>query len=308
MYFPAADIHVHPLLPPLVAFLISFFTSMGGVSGAFLLLPFQMSVLGFVSPSVSATNQLFNVAAIPGGVYRYVREGRMLWSLAGVIVLGTLPGVLLGAIIRIQYLPESGRFKLFAGAVLLLISGRLLKDVLFRPAAVNVAAEENFHHAVGRRGAALGESAEAVKLRQLNFRHIVYDFQNTSFVVSTPVVMALSFVVGIAGGIYGIGGGSIIAPFLITFLGLPVYSVAGAALMGTFVTSIVGVLFYQFLAPLYPGVGVAPDWALGFLFGVGGFWGMYCGARVQKYAPARLIKWFLALGTAVIGIGYLLVR
>ncbi len=27
--------------PPLVAFFISFFTSMGGVSGAFLLLPFQ---------------------------------------------------------------------------------------------------------------------------------------------------------------------------------------------------------------------------------------------------------------------------
>jgi uncharacterized membrane protein YfcA len=34
---------VQPWIPPLVAFVISFFTSMGGVSGAFLLLPFQMS-------------------------------------------------------------------------------------------------------------------------------------------------------------------------------------------------------------------------------------------------------------------------
>jgi uncharacterized membrane protein YfcA len=59
------------------------------------------------------------VAAIPGGVYRYAREGRMLWPLAVAIVLGTLPGVLLGTIIRIQYLPDPGRFKLFAGAPLM---------------------------------------------------------------------------------------------------------------------------------------------------------------------------------------------
>jgi len=44
--------------------------------------------------------------------------------------------------------------------------------------------------------------------------------------------------VGIVGGVYGIGGGSIIAPFFVSFCGLPVYTVAGAALMGTFVTSI----------------------------------------------------------------------
>ena len=34
---------------------------MGGVSGAFLLLPFQVSVLGFTSPAVSPTNLIFNI-------------------------------------------------------------------------------------------------------------------------------------------------------------------------------------------------------------------------------------------------------
>ncbi len=77
MYFPVAGIEVSPWLPPLVAFGISFFTSMGGISGGFLLLPFQVSFLGFDSPSVSATNHIFNIVAIPSGVYRYIREGRM---------------------------------------------------------------------------------------------------------------------------------------------------------------------------------------------------------------------------------------
>ena len=82
MYFPVSGIDCHPLVPVLAAMGISFVTSMGGLSGAFLLLPFQMSFLGYTSPGVSATNHLFNVLACPGGIVRYAREGRLLWPLA----------------------------------------------------------------------------------------------------------------------------------------------------------------------------------------------------------------------------------
>ncbi len=97
-------------------------------------------------------------------------------------------------------------------------------------------------------------------------------------------------IIGIVGGIYGIGGGSIIAPFFVAFFHLPVYTVAGAALMGTFVTSVVGVMVFKVLAPFYPDSHIAPDFALGTLFGIGGFCGMYLGARCQKYVPAYIIK------------------
>jgi hypothetical protein len=80
MHFPVSGLDVHPLIPFFTAFGVSFFTFMGGVSGAFLLLPFQVSVLGYSAPSVSATNHVFNIVAIPSGVYRYIREGRMLWA------------------------------------------------------------------------------------------------------------------------------------------------------------------------------------------------------------------------------------
>ena len=106
MYFATAGVEVSPWLPPLAAFVVSFFTSMGGVSGAFLLLPFQMSFLGYTAPSVSATNHLFNIVAIPSGVYRYLKEGRMVWPLTWVVIVGTLPGVVLGAVIRVNYLPD----------------------------------------------------------------------------------------------------------------------------------------------------------------------------------------------------------
>ena len=132
MYFPVADIEISPWLPPLVAFGISFFTSMGGVSGAFMLLPFQVSVLHFDSPAVSATNHLFNIVAIPSGVYRYIREGRMVWPLTWAVIIGTLPGVFIGSIVRIRYLPDPTSFKRFAALVLLYIGIRLVRDIFSR--------------------------------------------------------------------------------------------------------------------------------------------------------------------------------
>ncbi|HBG20862.1 MAG TPA: hypothetical protein DDY32_16750 [Desulfobulbaceae bacterium] len=301
MLFQTAGIEVQPWIPPLVALVISFFTSMGGVSGAFLLLPFQMSFLGYTAPSVSATNQLFNIVAIPSGVYRYWREGRMVWPLAWIVVAGTLPGVLVGAVVRVTYLPDPQQFKIFAAAVLLYIGIRMIRDLLgMKTVATKAQSEKRFQEMVlrqrARKDAGQADHADqtTTRLTHFNLRRFGYTFYGEQFDVSTWGIFSLSLVVGVVGGIYGIGGGAIIAPFFVTFFGLPVYTVAGAALMGTFVTSVAGVVFYQAIAPFHPSVSIAPDWLLGVLFGLGGMAGMYLGARCQKYVPAKAIKWMLA--------------
>lgn len=303
MFFPTAGIEVSPWIPPLVAFVISFFTSMGGVSGAFLLLPFQMTFLGYTNPSVSATNQLFNIIAIPSGVYRYVQEGRMVWPLTWIVIAGTLPGVFIGALIRVAWLPDPRHFKLFAACVLLYIGTKMVRELLDRNSGQGAKAdsEKRFQETARRHRSKTRETKAAeeknlqpVKVTHFNLKRLGYTFYDESFDVSFWGIFSLSFLVGIVGGIYGIGGGSIIAPFFVTFFGLPVYTVAGAALMGTFVTSVAGVAFYQAIAPFYPGMSVAPDWILGILFGAGGMAGMYLGARSQKFVPATKIKWMLA--------------
>ncbi|MDA3834135.1 MAG: sulfite exporter TauE/SafE family protein, partial [Spirochaetales bacterium] len=272
--FTVSHVETWIWLPPLVAFIVSFFTSMAGISGAFILLPFQMSVLGYTAPSVSGTNQLFNIIAIPSGVYRYIKEKRMVWPLTWCVVAGTLPGVLIGAWVRIEYLPDPSNFKVFAGIVLCYIGIRLAKDLLGTTAnPKDTEAPENLTNFI-------------VSHSHYSLKCIEFKFDNTKYSFSTLGVMSLCILVGIIGGVYGIGGGAIIAPFLITFFRLPVYIIAGATLMGTFITSVAGVLFYQFLAQFYPELSVSPDYALGLLFGLGGFAGMYLGAKCQKYIPA----------------------
>lgn len=61
------------------------------------------------------------------------------------------------------------------------------------------------------------------------------------------------------------------------------------------------------IAPIYAhtGLAIAPDWTLGALFGAGGFLGMYCGARVQKYMSAKAIKLILALVVLFLSLRYI---
>lgn len=297
----ADPVSVFPLaLLPLVSFAISVFTSTGGVSGAFLLLPFQVSVLGLTAPSVSATNQLYNVVAIPGGVARYLREGRLVWPLTLVVVAGTLPGVLVGALVRVVYLPDPRAFKSFASLVLLYIGGMMIRDMLSKRATKADSAERRFAQLVTerrRQGGSLGagDSLPRVVVRHVSWKRIAFEFHGDVHEVSTVGIASLSLAVGVVGGIYGIGGGAIMAPFLVSVFGLPVYTVAGAALAGTLVTSVAGVAFYQWIAPFFPHLDVAPVWKIGLLLGLGGLAGTYSGARLQKHLPASFIKWMLVL-------------
>ncbi len=297
MYFETAGIGASPLLLLLVAFSISFFTSMGGVSGAFLLLPFQMSVLGFTSPAVSATNQVFNIMAVPAGLRRFSREGRMVWPLALAVMAGTVPGVAIGTIARVRYLPDATRFKVFAGCVLLVIGIRAVYDLFRRTEHCQrgVLAEGLFYKQVqGHDSGASIRSTPRVKVCGTTATRVEFEFLDHRFSCNMLGICALSLLVGAVGGAYGIGGGSIMAPFFISVLGLPVYAVAGAALAGTLVTSLTAVIFYHAIAPFYPELAVAPDWQLGALLGLGGIAGIWLGAKYQKHVPARVIRVMLA--------------
>jgi uncharacterized membrane protein YfcA len=101
------------------AFVIAVLATPAGISGAVLLLPFQVSVLGTPSPAVTPTNLLYNVVATPGALYRYWRQGQTGGRLALVLIAGTLRGVITGSIIRVELLPSAHVFDFIVAAVLL---------------------------------------------------------------------------------------------------------------------------------------------------------------------------------------------
>lgn len=276
----------HLFLLPVAAFLMAFFSSMGGVSGAFLLLPFQMSVLGLAGPVVSATNHLYNVLAIPGGLYQYSRDGRMVWLLAGVIVAGSLPGIAVGVWIRVEWLVDIASFHLFMGLVLAYIGIQTLYGAWRKPLP-NI------------------ESHGVITNSHWRFSRLHFEFSGVTYRVSIWKLLLLSMTVGVVGGTYGIGGGVLLAPLLVSFFSLPIHIIAGATLLGTFASSLFAVLVYQLFALDHSTLSVAPNWILGALFGLGGLAGTYLGAKVQHRVPGKIIQRGLGLAILFIAVRYL---
>ncbi|MCI4674342.1 sulfite exporter TauE/SafE family protein [Candidatus Mycolicibacterium alkanivorans] len=114
---------------------------------------------------------------------------------------------------------------------------------------------------------------------------------------STRSVVALALGIGVIGGIYGIGGGSLLSPILVG-RGMPVATVAPAALTSTFVCSIAGAATYTTLALTTSGHDIAPQWITGIACGVGGLVGGFVGAHLQPLLPEKALR--LTLGELAI--------
>jgi uncharacterized protein len=245
------------------AYLVAVLATPAGVSGAVLLLPFQVGVLGTPSPAVTPTNLLYNVVATPGALFRYWRQKQTGGRLALVLIAGTLPGVIAGSVIRVKLLPGPRVFDLVVASVLLPLGIWLALTRPSRPGGSDRPARS----------------------------------------IPAPVLVVLAAAVGCVGGIYGIGGGSILAPILIGSGRRPA-EVAPAALASTFVTSVAGVVTFTILSVQEHG-SVAPDWPTGLALGVGGLAGAYTGARIQSRLPDVLIRRLVGVLVIVIGARYL---
>lgn len=236
--------------------LISVFTAPVGVSGAVFLLPVQLSVLAVPSPAVTPTNLMFNIVATPGALFRYRRHGTLDSPLTRRLIAGTVPGVVLGAVIRVFAVPGAREFRLIVATVLLPLG------------------------------------------LWLCWRNVRPEQHRQRPEPSAILVMTLGLIAGVIGGIYGIGGGSILGPVL-AGLGLPMAAIAPAALASTFLTSIAGAATYALLSLTTTG-DISPQWLLGITCGLGGLLGSYLGARLQPRLPEVLLR--RVLGVLAIGL------
>ncbi len=287
IFFPVSGVETYWFLPSIITLFISSVVSPAGVSGAFVLLPFQISVLGYTAPGVSATNFIYNIVSIPLGVVRHIRSKNISKNLFYLLLGGTLPGIFLGYYIRLVYLPNPKRFKIFVGCVLLYLAFRTITSAI--------------------------KSKRVKKNKSLTIEEESLSFlygtirltDSTQYSYPTLIVILTSCVVGVIGGAYGIGGGALMAPFLISVLDLPPYVTSGATLFSTWCTSVVAAFFYAFGPRFGTTASASPDLMLGFLFGLGGMVGIFLGTKLQPYIPEKWIKLLLSFALFFIAFNYL---
>lgn len=256
---------------------IASLTTPVGISGAVFLLPIQLQVLSVASPQVTPTNLLYNIVSAPGSLWKFHRRGAFAGAGALTVRLltGTVPGVLIGAALRVFLAPGDEVARLLAVALLAPIGVSLLRS---RRVPAAPATQHSTDSPAGTAAAARSRPGIAGWICR---------YQRTA-----------AFVVGIVGGVYGIGGGSILSPLLVAG-GLAVGLVAPAALATTYITSVVGAAAFTAFAPFSENV-VSPAWGIGIACGLGGLIGGYLGVMLQPRVPERGLR--AGLGVAALAI------
>lgn len=262
------------------------------------LLPFQLVVLGLGGPAVSATTLLYNVIALPAGIWRYRRAGRLSYLLIGRIAAASLPGVVAGVLLRATVVASTAAFDTLLGVLLTLLGLRMLWRGLRTvrssgrkaspPAAPGDAADGEPDHGPQGPTREADEGAAAPLRRRL--------------------ISGLAFMVGVLSGIFGIGGGTFMAPTLVTLTRRPVRMIAGATLFATFLTSLSGLATFILFGALGPGrtVLVYPYWGVGIALGLGGAIGSQLGVALQARLSEGVLTVLLAVLLLATGINFFL--
>lgn len=252
------------------------FGTLVGAGGGFVLVPL-LAILEPALATAAVTGVSLAVVAFNAvsGAAAYARDKRVDYRSGIPFAVATLPGSVLGAILT-QFV------------------SRQIFDIVFAFLLVGLAA------LLIRRGEAKPriQSAEGAPVGRWFPHRDFHDRAGTrhQYRVHLPLGIAVSFVVGFASSLLGIGGGIIHVPFLITFLGFPTHIATATSHFVLAIMATVGTITHLVDGDL---VGLEKQTLL---IGVGAVVGAQLGARLSTRVHGLVIIRALALVLAFVGL------
>lgn len=293
---PLAGPGCHPALMHLLAlgFFAGYSMALVGGAGGLVSLPYNMSVLHFVTPHVSPTVQLETFLNPFGALLGFRRQGQASRDFATPLCAGAVVGALIGPFIRLFALDNPTPFKAVVGCALLFVGGRMLRRVASRSAQPSVAPRS--------------ATAEPVRIRTLErtWRTLHLEFDGESRRLFVPGLVAVGGFVGIVATILGVGGGFLLVPILAEFYRLPMRVIVAASIPFVIVLSAVGLFTFNVGLPLLTGHRLETEWAWGFFTGASAFLGAWCATHSQRHIPERALRLLLGSCSAIVGLLYVL--
>lgn len=276
IYLPIAEMAVSPGTILMLGVLVGCLSGIFGVGGGFLATPFLM-FMG-VPPAIAVgtqANQLVSTSI--SGVLGYWRQGQVDVKLAGVMLCGSLVGILIGTILfrLLQYI---GQINLVIPILYVALLGVMGGVMLF----------EGIRTAL-RRGIASDSILRPWHDRG-SFKSLPYkiSFPRSQLHISALLPVGIGFLGGLLVAVMGIGGGFLMVPLMIYVLGMPTLLVAGTSLLQILVTTIIATM-------LHATANNTVDIVLAALLIAGGIVGVEIGVRISRRLNAVYARIILAL-------------
>ena len=217
-----------------------------GVGGGILLVPILVLVLRWQQKAAQATALVLVMMAAIAGVATYAVAGSVAWGPAAIVFCGAVVGALVGSAV-VQRV-HAHWLQVAFGVVLVLAAVRLVWPT--------------------------GEQPDSLQ---------------TLPAVSPGLVIAYvasGLAMGLLSALFGIGGGIILVPTLVTLFDFNQRLAAGTSLAVMAPTALIGAL--RLTRPGYT------SWSRGVRFGIGGVVGGLVGARLGLWLPVALLSWAFA--------------
>lgn len=284
------------LIPVLWGLLVGLVFSLVGAAGGILASFGLISVLGVtdanqVKPMAQALTLATPLIAVPG----YLRQCRVIASLALLLAAGGILGSLVGSTLSARYLADLSTFKPVFAVLVLVIAVQLIWSMRSRPEGAASRAAQAFEGLV----AGSGQPCDfGVRHKHWSVTQIEFEFGGEQFSFQPWIAAAAGFGIAVLSSALGVGGGFLMVPFMAMALRLPMFIVAGTAALAIFVSSTASIANYLAL-------GVRLDWALLVPLLVGTLAGAWLGPFTSRFLREQWLRFLLVLVLLGIGLRYL---
>lgn len=218
-----------------------------GVGGGVLLVPILVLAFRWQQKSAQATALVLVMMAAFAGVATYALADAVAWGPASIIFCGAVAGALVGSVVVQRVHPHW--LQMAFGLVLVAAAVRLVWPT--------------------------GATPESLPMLPTLSASLVLAY------------LASGLAMGFLSAMFGIGGGIILVPILVTLLDYDQRLAAGTSLAVMVPTALIGAL--RLTRPGYT------SWGRGVRLGVGGVVGGLVGARLGLWLPVDVLSWAFAL-------------
>jgi uncharacterized membrane protein YfcA len=255
-------------LLPIFGFLIGIAASLTGVGGGIFIVPLLTLIYGFETVVATGTSLATIILTSIASTVNYIKQNRVYIKTGLFLAIATAPGAYAGAALTADPTIKAWLGEIFA-VFLLIVAAQMIYNAL---------------STASQKGCGQKDPAFESNL-----------FRNRRKLLQG---LFLSFFGGVASGLLGVGGGTILVPIMCYALAFPIHFSIPTSMFIMIFTSITGVANH-----LQQG-HVNPEYAL--YLGIGSIFGAQVGAYTGKKLSSRNLKLVFAIMLIVASINMIL--
>ena len=263
----------------LVGLVFSLVGAAGGILASFGLI----TIIGVTDPnSIKPMAQILSLAIALVFIPGYIRRRAMVMPLALILSFGGIMGAIVGSTLSSKYLSDMSTFKPLFGALTLLIGAQIIWEI-YKQRNDNINKISACHKGIHN-----------VSIKTPNIK---FSYANQDFTVHFWTPWLAGFLIAVVASAFGVGGGFLLVPFMVSFLRMPMFIIPATAAVVIFISGTISVANYL-------NMGAEIDWKILSYLIVGGIIGATIGPKINRIMKDTWLKIFLATVLSLIGLKY----